>query len=1239
MKQNRVIAKAKSPASRRSATLRKQSSITSSSSPVSNSELKQSLREFTESSPNLLLLPSSTETSPDRDYNGKDSVVVNVVEKTTVSRRLSVQTTPLKQGVNPVDNNVHAPTSPVLKETKLLGKYLGQSEPNLTQRQDSLVGKQSSGDREVEGQKPSDTTSQNQSIISLFKTLAGKKYFSGWLYKCNDLQPDGEASSDQQWHLFYVEVIGTALKLFKATPNMTIEVGKLCMLAKQKALDEKLSQFEAELTRSTTPVYIRLNDGKVKFLGLYRQKHNKNPFLVGYFCISSAGVNRYLLQTLPQRESQSSNWQDAFTYQLSVTWINILILGQFEEMMLNNAFTNHFLQSRLDLRVIEDSIQHELKTTGGLQMEGWLQARLAGSTDWKEYYCVLDRQMSPYPSQMGSLQIRGRLNFYLSQKDAEKAGKVGDKSKTLFSKKRSPQKYACFELSDIYDAHIVYPEKEQLIQLNTLFKVHGGSYSIGGQGKDVFQCQVPLNKDGLGERVDANTTKSDSDGVVIANFTLFLAKTQTEMVRWLYAIWMAFGLHGRQSKTRTMKISSQIDDADLIDQLCDPKQLYLLPQDLQNVNLSRNEQEQNVKFLKDLLFEKANNAAVTDNSERFQPPLDLKIEALKQMTPSVSIDSPDSSASSEVSDFTIKSHHKRSRMAVGLNRLSSPLSAMTMTSTEAEDSALSSTQSQDHEDESEDQFEQPKNKKFFQETTSELLMKIDNFPDGAQATSRLSQTFSANTFISDQSVSPGVPEIFQVGESIVESEQTEEEVVVIQEQPTVELPLNVDVQAEQIASKEDSDASKEKIEKQEIESVVDEEEHFRRRIVSRQSVSKKSKSKSSSKRYSKSVRSRAKSTVGRIQSDVSEEDVKSVLFEIENERLLISQEREQMRKELEDLRQERQRYTTAMSEVGGYAASTVFNPSYYAPSTTGYMYPQQQQPQYPIFQQQPPPIQMPQFTGSFVPKMPPVPEKLSSPTPSESASVANLPLAFSAMSMAQPAMSSTGAPSMTGVGQGLVQPSQKVQPQISGLVASIAGKTQNRSATYDPRVGQVVGIGSRPPQQQVMQPGVAFAGGNRMSFMPQQNPNGYGTLPGGFQFAQQLPQVTSYAAQYQQPMAQPQFRPQYAPVYQQPQMAYPQPAPQVYGQQMPLYQTQNRASYIQQPTQSNLPVSYAQLNGVGQQQSAGQKQVNSQQNRQSMASSGYDSSSTDMSAPKVDLRQIPQKKAPQAGKQAVKKQK
>lgn len=163
------------------------------------------------------------------------------------------------------------------------------------------------------------------------------------------------------------------------------------------------------------------------------------------------------------------------------------------------------------------------------------------------------------------------------------------------------------------------------------------------------------------------------------------------MVRWLYAIWMAFGLHGRQSKARTMKISSQIDDADLIDQLCDPKQQYLSPQDLQNVNLSRNEQEQNVKFLKDLLFEKANNAAVTDNSERFQPPLDLKIEALKQMTPSVSIDSPDSSASSEVSDFTIKSHHKRSRMAVGLNRLSSPLSAMTMTSPEAEDSALSST--------------------------------------------------------------------------------------------------------------------------------------------------------------------------------------------------------------------------------------------------------------------------------------------------------------------------------------------------------------------------------------------------------------------------------------------------------------------------------------------------------------------------------------------------------------------
>lgn len=124
-------------------------------------------------------------------------------------------------------------------------------------------------------------------------------------------------------------------------------------------------------------------------------------------------------------------------------------------------------------------------------MEGWIRIRLAGQTDWKRLWVVLQSG-----SNEGSTDVQGdtrsssptlprknRMSALFTRPHSPQSATPQKPSLSFYaSQKSKDRKKAVLTMHDVTQAFAVYPERPELISRSTLIKMEGflGDEEIGG---------------------------------------------------------------------------------------------------------------------------------------------------------------------------------------------------------------------------------------------------------------------------------------------------------------------------------------------------------------------------------------------------------------------------------------------------------------------------------------------------------------------------------------------------------------------------------------------------------------------------------------------------------------------------------------------------------------------------------------------------------------------------------------
>ncbi|KAK4514613.1 uncharacterized protein ATC70_002213 [Mucor velutinosus] len=296
-------------------------------------------------------------------------------------------------------------------------------------------------------QSNSSIVPQDMSVIqSLYENYSQKVYFEGYVYKKNDLTVDGKSFGDPKWSKWYVELCGPVLTLW----------------------DTQTDQSE-----NVMPQYINITDSNVELVGRSGEPGRENVF-----SLNSAGANRYLF--------------DVPDFNTLVNWVCAIRLSCFECSKLQEIFTRSFVSRSAYADVLAKPMS---------KMEGFVQVRFSGTTEWQKYWVVVsDRKEEKKLFSKKSVQSRGQMMFYESKKA------------------KSP----VLTMVNVVQSYILYPESPQAIDLVTMFKVEGSTFT------------VKLN----GEQQPAASYSS----------ALIMASTPKELVQWTIGTFDAFKLYGRPSR-------------------------------------------------------------------------------------------------------------------------------------------------------------------------------------------------------------------------------------------------------------------------------------------------------------------------------------------------------------------------------------------------------------------------------------------------------------------------------------------------------------------------------------------------------------------------------------------------------------------------------------------------------------------------------------------------------------------
>ncbi|KAF9456625.1 hypothetical protein BDZ94DRAFT_1314985 [Collybia nuda] len=340
-----------------------------------------------------------------------------------------------------------------------------------------------------------------RSVVQLTAAHAHKIYFSGPLVRRVERQPDGQKpTKDEGWCDVWAQLGGTTLSIW----------------------DMKQIQEASKVGKEVPPTYVNMTDAFVQVLGSITVPATTNGPAKKYtnvLTLNTAGSN-LLLFSCPS------------TIAL-ISWAAALRLSAWEKSRLEEIYTAHLIRITLSARDVPTTLVRG-------HMEGWVRIRIAGQTDWKRMWMIVNagnEGPAPPRSVPGGGGVGGvptpvthapkkkRMSNLFSRDNNTQQPAVPTKPMILMyaSPKPKDKKKSLLSVRNVTQAFAVYPERPELITRSTLIKVEGllgDEETAGGmKSREGWLLIMPELEGGLGQAA--------------------------EMLKWVVALHDAFELYGR----------------------------------------------------------------------------------------------------------------------------------------------------------------------------------------------------------------------------------------------------------------------------------------------------------------------------------------------------------------------------------------------------------------------------------------------------------------------------------------------------------------------------------------------------------------------------------------------------------------------------------------------------------------------------------------------------------------------
>ncbi|KAG2175492.1 hypothetical protein INT43_001139 [Umbelopsis isabellina] len=289
-------------------------------------------------------------------------------------------------------------------------------------------------------------SSDLECIAKWFVRYNHKMYNEGFLSMMVAMTPEGKYVEHPQWKPVFAELCGSTLSIWNA---------------------EKSNRRDAIL-----PSYINITDAILEIIS--QETYGKaNCFSIA----NAAGANRFIF--VAGSKDQLEKWESCF-------W-----LASFEGTKLNEMYTRQIL-SRPTYRYLF------LRPTSNT-LEGYLQVRFAGKSDWQRLWAVVERKDE---KRIWSKRSQSPMPAYMH----------------LYADRKSKAPFMA--VTNVARTYSIYPENPKLSEYATTFKIEG---TITPATSKTSNASIP-------ERI---------------SYVLFTTKTSKEMAVWLLAIFDIFKLYGR----------------------------------------------------------------------------------------------------------------------------------------------------------------------------------------------------------------------------------------------------------------------------------------------------------------------------------------------------------------------------------------------------------------------------------------------------------------------------------------------------------------------------------------------------------------------------------------------------------------------------------------------------------------------------------------------------------------------
>ncbi|KAG6821295.1 hypothetical protein H0H93_000155 [Arthromyces matolae] len=351
-----------------------------------------------------------------------------------------------------------------------------------------------------------------RSVVQLTTAHAHKIYYSGPLVRRIERRTADGQRHDEVWFDIWAQLGGTTLSIW----------------------DMAQVQEASKQGKEVPPNYVNTTDAFVQVIGGVTVPQTPNSPARKYsnvFSLNTAGSNVLLFSS-----------PDAFALK---SWVSALRLSAWEKSRLEEIYTAHLLRimikSKNDnfLLCCEVNWSLDPSTPSTLvrgRLDGWVRIRIAGQTDWKRMWMVINAGaetgaehgrpssagVGGVPTPNASLLKKNRVSNLFSR-DNTQTLPPNPTIMMYASQKAKDKKKPLLTFKDVTQAFAVYPERPELISRSTLIKLEGTfgdeETAAGMKTREGWLLIMPELEPNLGQA--------------------------DEMLKWVIALHDAFNIYGR----------------------------------------------------------------------------------------------------------------------------------------------------------------------------------------------------------------------------------------------------------------------------------------------------------------------------------------------------------------------------------------------------------------------------------------------------------------------------------------------------------------------------------------------------------------------------------------------------------------------------------------------------------------------------------------------------------------------